>query len=176
MMKKTHIVLVLAAFVLGVVAGIAATAGNKVDPVMYVGKSNKEAALGLLPVALKQAGKGSWENIAVGRVYYLMGDKAEGQRIFDHVIATKVKKDDWMRIGRVYLEANEWDKAKAAFDKALALDPKDEGNLTEVGGWYNLHGDRQTAEDMFTKAFKSKPDEIWYTINAAGSYVGVKPQ
>jgi tetratricopeptide (TPR) repeat protein len=175
-MKRSHIALVLAAFGLGVVAGIAAIAGNKVDPTMYVGKSSKEAALGLLPVALKQAGKGSWENIAVGRVYYLIGDKVQGQAIFDHVIATKVKKDDWMRMGRIYVEAKEWDKAKAAFDKAIALDPKDEGNLTEVGGWYNLHGDRQTAEDMFTKAFKSKPDEIWYTINAAGSYVGVKPQ
>jgi tetratricopeptide (TPR) repeat protein len=175
-MKRTHAVLVVVAFVVGVAAGIAATAGSKVEPMMYVGKSPKEAALGLLPAALKQAGKGSWENIAVGRVYYLMGDKAEGQAIFDRVIATKVKKDDWMRMGRVYVEAKEWDKAKAAFDKALALDPKDEGNLTEVGAWYNLHGDRQTAEELFTRAFKSKPEEIWYTVNAAGSYVAVSPQ
>ncbi len=175
-MKKAHVGLVGAAFVAGVAAGVAATSGNRVDPMMYVGKNPKEAALGLLPVALKQAGNGSWENIAVGRVYYLMGDKAEGQAIFDRMIARKVKKDDWMRMGRVYLEAKEWDKAKAAFDKALALDPNDEGNLTEIGAWYNLHGDRTTAEQMFTKAFKSKPEEIWYTVNAAGSYVGVKPQ
>jgi tetratricopeptide (TPR) repeat protein len=175
-MKRAYVVLMLVAFVLGVVAGFAASAGKKVDPMMYVDKSPKDATLGLLTAALKQAGNGSWENIAVGRVYYLMGDKTEGQGIFDRVIATKVKKDDWMRMGRVYLEAKEWDKAKAAFDKALALDPKDEGNLTEIGGWYNLHGDRQTAEELFTRAFKSKPDEIWYTVNAAGSYVGVKPQ
>jgi tetratricopeptide (TPR) repeat protein len=175
-MTKVHGVLVLAGFVAGVAVGVAATTGNKVDPTMYVGKSPKEAALGLLPVALKQAGKGSWENIAVGRVYYLMGDKAEGQAIFDRVIATKVKNTDWMRMGRVYVEAKEWDKAKAAFDKALALDPKDEGNLIEIGGWYNLHGERAKAEELFTKAFKSKPDEIWNTVNAAGSYVGVVPQ
>ena len=112
----------------------------------------------------------------LGSAYYLMGDKAEGQGIFDRVIATKVKKDDWMRMGRVYVEAKEWDKAKAAFDKTLVLDPKDQGNLTEIGAWYNLHGDRRTAEQLFTRAFKSKPDEIWYTVNAAGSYVGVKPQ
>ena len=81
-----------------------------------------------------------------------------------------------MAIGQVPLGAGEQKDAKAAFDKALALDPSDEGNLSEVGGWYNLHGDRQTAEELFTKAFKSKPDEIWYTVNAAGSYVGVRPQ
>jgi tetratricopeptide (TPR) repeat protein len=175
-MKRVHVVLIVVAFVIGVAVGIAATAGSKVDSMMYVGKSPKEAALGLLPVALKQAENGSWENIAVGRVYYLMGDKPEGQAIFDRVIARKVKKDDWMRMGRVYVEAKEWDKAKAAFDKALALDPKDEGNLIEVGAWYNLHGDRGHAEELFTRAFRSKPEEIWYTVNAAGSYVGVKPQ
>jgi tetratricopeptide (TPR) repeat protein len=175
-MKKAHALLTVAAFVLGVAAGLAASATKKTEPMMYTGKSPKDAALGLLPVALSQAGNGSWENIAVGRVYYLMGDKAEGQAIFDRVIATKVKDNDWMRLGRIYVETNEWDKAKEAFDKALPLDPKDEGNLTEVGAWYNLHGDRQTAEELFTRAFKSKPDEIWYTVNAAGSYVGVKPQ
>jgi tetratricopeptide (TPR) repeat protein len=175
-MRRSHGLLILVAFVGGVAIGIASSGSKNVNPMMYVDRDPKEAALGLLTVALKQAGNGSWENIAVGRVYYLMGDRDQGQGIFDRVIATKVKKDDWMRMGRVYLEAKEWDKAKAAFDKALSLDPKDEGNLTEIGGWYNLHGDRKTAEELFTRAFKSKPDEIWYTVNAAGSYVGVKPQ
>jgi tetratricopeptide (TPR) repeat protein len=175
-MTRTRGVLVVAALVAATAVVAAAKSDDKVDPSMYAGKSPKEAALALLPVALKQAGNGSWENIAVGRVYYLMGDKAEGQAIFDKVIARKVKKDDWMRMGRVYIEAKEWDKAKTAFDKAIALDPKDEGNLIEVGGFYNLHGDRAKAEEMFAKAFKSKPGEIWLTVNAAGSYVGVKPQ
>lgn len=176
-MRGKHVALALAVFVLGVVVGVASSApGSKVEKGMYAGRSPKDAAAGLLAAAAKQAGKGSWENIAVGRVYYLSGDKAQGQAIFDRVFAGKVKKDDWMRLGRVYVEAKEWDKAKAAFEKALALDPKDEGNLSEVGAWYNLHGDRATAEEYFGRAFSRKPDEIWYTVNAAGSYVGVKPQ
>lgn len=175
-MKRKHVVLALAVFVLGVVVGVAGSAGSKVEKMMYAGQSPKDAALGLLTVALKQAGKGSWENIGVGRVYYLMGDKTQGQAIFDRVFAGKVKKDDWMRLGRVYLEAKEWDRAKDAFEKALALDPKDEANLVEVGAWYNLHGDRAKAEEYFGRCFASKPEEIWYTVNAAGSYVGVNPQ
>jgi len=175
-MKRRYLLIAVGMFVLGVVAGVAGSSGSKVEKMMYAGQKPKDATVGLLTVALKQAGKGSWENIAVGRVYYLMGDKAQGQAILDHVIATKVKKDDWMRIGRIYLEAKEWEKAKDAFEKAIALDPKDEGNLSEVGAWYNLHGDRAKAEEYFDRAFSSKPDEIWYTVNAAGSYVGVKPQ
>ncbi len=175
-MKRMHVLFAIGSFVVGVVVGIAGSSGSKVDKMMYVGQSPKDAALGLLTVALKQAGKGSWENIAVARVYYLMGDKAQGQATIDNVIATKIKKDDWIRIARIYLEAKEWDKAKDAFEKALALDPKDEGNLTEVGAWYNLHGDRAKAEEYFNRAFSNKPDEIWCTVNAAGSYVGVKPQ
>ena len=175
-MKRIHVLLVIGTFLLGVVVGIAATAGSKVDKMMYVGQNPKDAALGLLTAALKQAGKGSWENIAVARVYYLMGDKAQGQAILDRVIATKVKDTDWMRIGRIYVEAKEWDKAKDAFEKALAFDPKNEGNLNEVGAWYNLHGDRAKAEEYFDRAFSRKPDEVWHTVNAAGSYVGVKPQ
>jgi len=92
------------------------------------------------------------------------------------VFPGKVKKDDWMRLGHIYVEAKEWDKAKTAFEKALALDPKDEGNLSEVGAWTNLHGDRAKAEEYFNRAFATKPDEIWYTVNAAGSYLGMKPQ
>lgn len=175
-MKKAYVVPLLLAFAIGVVAGVLASSGEKVAPMMYVGKTPKDAALGLLTAALKQAGKGSWENIAVGRVYYLMGDKAEGQAIFDRVIATKMKKEDWMRLGRVYVQAKERDKAKAAFDKALALDPKDESNLVEIGAWDNLNGERATAEELFTRAFSLKADEIWLTVNAAGSYVGVRPQ
>ncbi len=175
-MKKRTVLSLLAVFVLGVVAGVAASSAGKVTSEMYTGKSPKDAAQALLPVALEQAGGGSWENIGVGRVYYLMGDKAAGQAIFDKVIAKKMKKDDWMRLGHVYIEAKDWAKAKDCFDKALALDPKDESNLVEVGAWYNLHGDRATAEDLFGKAFARKADEVWLTVNAVGSYVGVKPQ
>jgi len=174
-MKGTHAALVVSALLAGVVIGVAASA-PKSDPSLYAGKSPKEAALALLAVAKPQAGKGSWENIGIGRVYYLMGDKAGGQAIFDRVTAGKIKESDWMRLGRVYEEAKEWEKAKAAFDKALSLDPKDAEKLAEIGAYYNLRGDRAKAEELFARSFQSKSDEVWNTLNVAGSYVGVRPQ
>src|SRR3546814_168877 len=56
-------------------------------------------------LALEQAEDGSWERIGVARVYYLGGFKAEGQAIFDEVLAGKHDDGDAYRIARVYREA-----------------------------------------------------------------------
>lgn len=173
MNRKTLLVMSLV-FVLGVSVG-AWAAKKGISSSLYVGKSKKEAAASLLEVARRQAGKGSWENIGVARIYYLGGMKGEGQAIIDSVTAKKPEGGDWMRIGRIYYAAGEWSKAKAAFDTALKLEPKDAPWLAEVGAYYNLQGDRKTAEEMFARSFSLEPDEVWNTADIAGSYIGVTP-
>jgi tetratricopeptide (TPR) repeat protein len=174
-MKRVHVAGVVLVFAAGVVVGLAASS-PKSAPALYSGKPPREAAAALLGVAEGQAGKGSWENIAVARGYLLMGDTARGGEILDRVLAGKMKGNDWMRVGRLWGEAGDWDKAKAAFEKALAADPDDAEYHAEVGAWYNLHGDRARAEELFAKSLAKKSDEVWNTLNIAGSYVGVKPQ
>lgn len=175
-MKKIAIPVIVATFLLGTVVG-AWAAKTVIVPGMYAGKPPKEAAATLLPLAKQLAGTGSWENIFVGRVYYLGGQKAEGQAIFDAVTANKkVEGGDWFRIGMVYFEADEWDKAKAAFDKALLLHPNAEDWLAEIGACYNLKGDRAKAEEYFARSFKADPDDLHNVARAAGSYVGVVPR
>ena len=174
-MSKRGIVTVAAlAFVFGTAFGVAAAKKGGVDPSVYMGKKPKEAGAALLDVARVQAEKGSWENIAVGRVYYLSGRKAEGEAIFDSVTSKKSEGGDWIRIGRVYWEAGEWDKAKVAFDKVLQDNPKDEDWLAEIGAYYQLKGDRAKAEELFGRSFKVEP-KLWNTLRAASSYLGVKP-
>ncbi len=159
-------------FLLGVVAGYAA---RKVDSASYRSKSKQEAAKALLEQALVQAGRGSWERIAVGRVYYLGGMKAEGQKVFDDVLSRKPEPSDIFRIGRVYREAGDWAKAKEMFDRYLTKNPKDDKALAEVGAYYMLKGDRAAAEDLFDRSFQLEP-ELWNTVSAAGSYLGIAPQ
>ena len=54
----------------------------------------KAAATTLLDGALKLAGDGSWERM-LGRAWYLGGEKAKGQEIFDSVTGNKkVKNSD----------------------------------------------------------------------------------
>ena len=165
----------LLVFVLGIALG-AFAAKKGLDPSTYRGKSKKEAAQTLLSLARTQAGKGSWERVGVGRVYYLGGMKSEGQAIFDEVTSKKPEPSDWWRIGRVYWEANEWDKAREAFEKSLAKNPNDDKGLAELGAYYLIKGDRDKAEELFDRSFKIESGEVWSTAMAAGGYLGVAPQ
>lgn len=172
-MKSRLMTVAVLALLVGVAIGYAAA--RKADPAMYRSKDKKEAAKALLEIAKVQAGKGSWERIAVGRAYYLGGMKSEGQAIFDDVMAKKPESSDIFRIARVYREAGEWPKAKELFDRYVKQNPKDDKGLAEVGAYYMLNGDRATAEDLFDKSFKLE-SELWSTVSAAGSYLGVTPE
>ena len=174
-MKKLSIAVIAATFLLGTVVG-AWAAKKMIDPGLYSGKPPKEAAAALLPIAKQQAENGSWENIFVGRVYYLGGQKAEGQAIFDAITSRKKSEGgDWFRIGKVYYEAGEWDKAKAAFDKVVQMSPDDADWFAEIGAYHNLKGDRAKAEELFARSFSLDSNSVYNTAKAAGSYVGVVP-
>ena len=82
-MKQSRLVAVgLACFVLGALgqAGFAQAKKPAFSPDLITGKEAKEAATALLDGALQLAGAGSWERIAVGRAWYLGGDKVKGLR------------------------------------------------------------------------------------------------
>ena len=160
-------------FVLGLAAGVAFA--KRIDLGVYRGKPHKEAAKALLVEAERQAGKGSWERIAVGRVYYLGGMKKEGQAIFDSVLSRKPESSDRFRIARVYYEAGEWKRAKELFDQYVARHPKDDKGLAEVGAYYLLQKEREKAEELFDRSFRLE-EEVWSTVNAAGAYLGIPPQ
>ena len=173
-MKTKSILLLALTFTLGIALG-AFAARKGVDSNTYKGKSKQEAAGALLNLAKTQAGKGTWENIAVARAMYIGGMKDEGQAIFDSITSKKPEPSDWMRIGRAYYDAGEWDKARETFDKVLEKSPKDAAWLAEIGAYYNLKGDRARAEELFERSFAVESDEVWHTVNMAGSYLGVEP-
>lgn len=167
---------VAAVFVAGMGIGYTAQKPDTTTPAMYHEKANPEAARALLAVARLQAGKGSWEQIAVGRVYYLGGFKADGQAIFDALLAGKHEDSDVYRIARVYSEAGEWDKAKALFQRYFQSTDDDGTGYAEVGALYLLNGDRQTAEQMFDRSVEQEPKDLWATLHMAGAYLNVRPQ
>ena len=169
----------LVCFVMGLAVQVGVAQNKK--PVFSLdlvqGKDPQVAGAALLDGALQLAGTGSWERIAVGRAWYLGGDKAKGQQIFDSVTTNKkVQSSDWFRVGRVYVDAGEWDNAQAAFDKALLLEPDDDSGRIEMAALANVHKDRPKAEAEFIKVMTKKQGEFWHWVNAGGSYLGVKPQ
>ena len=144
---------------------------------MFVGKAPTVAATAMLERALELAGSGSWERIAVGRAWYLGGDKARGERILNEVTTSpRVESSDWFRVGRIYAEAGEWSRAEAAFDRALKMKARDDTGMIEYGGLANIHKDRAKAELLFIKALTKNPREFWHWVNAGGSYLGVPAQ
>jgi tetratricopeptide (TPR) repeat protein len=179
-MKQSRLVGVgLVCFAVGVFVQAGFTQAKKptFSPDLFKGKQAKEAATALADGALQLAEAGSWERIAVGRAWYLGGDKAKGQEIFDVVTnSKKVEDSDWFRVGRVYAEAGEWDKAKAAFDRALAINVGDDSGMIEYGALANVNNDRTKAEALFEKAMKKSPREFWHWVGAGASYLGVRPQ
>ena len=179
-MKHSQIVGVgVVCFLVGafVQAGLAQASKPTFKPGMFTGKTANETAAVLLDGALQLAGSGSWERIAVGRAWYLGGDKAKGQEIFDAVTGSKkVEKSDWFRLGRVYAEAGEWDKARVAFDRALPMNSGDDSGMIEYGALANLNGDRAKAEALFEKGMNKNPRDFWHWVTAGGSYLGVRPQ
>jgi tetratricopeptide (TPR) repeat protein len=172
--------MVAAAVAVLMVAGIGASeAKGKVAPTatsMYQGQDPQAAAKALLDVAMTQAEGGSWERIGIGRVLYLGGHKAEGESIFNTVLGGKADAGDVYRVARVYAEAHDWAKAKPLFDRFLAMGDFDEKELSEIGAYYMLNGDRATAESYFQRAVQREPASTWSTVRMAGAYLGVTPQ
>lgn len=175
-MTKRTLLIASAALVVGLVAGTALAKKNPTTADMFKGKDPKDAASALLAKAREYAGSGSWENIAVGRVYYLTGQKDEGQKIMDAAIAKKAEPSDWIRIGRVYYEAGDWDKAAAAFDKVLEMAPKDADWTAEIGAYYLVKGDRARAEQLFERSLSLDPENRRNDLLMAGAYRGLAPR
>ena len=175
MRRSSLMIVVVLVFLVGAAVGIAVAKKITIAPTLYVGESPEDASDALLSVARVMAEDGSWENIHLARVYFLSGRMEEGQALLDHVLNGDAEAGDWIRAGRLYYQAGEWDKAKSAFVKVVAMKPRDEDWLAEIGAYHNLQGDRETAEELFQRSFSSGKS-LNNVLNAAGSYVGVTPR
>lgn len=175
-MKKTFVLGVAACCLLfaAVIQHAAKDTGRGVA--VFRGKPAREGAMAALAEAERLAGKGSWELIGVGRVYYLSGDKARGQAIFDRVTSSKPQRSDWQRIGDVYAEAGENTKAEECYQRVIGSDSKDDTGQAEIGAWYIRTGQREKGEELFARALAKNPNENWHYVRAAEALLGILPK
>lgn len=172
----SRVVFLALLFTAGLAIGAFAAKKVAVSPSAFSGKEPSAAANELLVAARSLAEDGSYENLAVARVYYLAGRKDEGQVLMERVMAGKAEAGNAMRVARIYQEAGEWAKAKPLFDAVLQLEPGDEDWLAEIGAQYLLAGDRARAEELFAASVKRDPSNLYNTLRMAGAYLGVKPE
>lgn len=156
--------------------GIAQARKASFTPELIAGKTTAEKATAFLDGAVELAENGSWELIAIGRAWYLGGNKDKGQALFDRVTTNKkVESSDWYRIGHVYVEAGERDKAKAAFDKFGAMEAGSKKHMIEYGAVLMVTGDQAAGEERIVQAMTKRPRDFWGWTAAGGAYLGVLP-
>ena len=170
--RRSTFWIVAAVFLLGLTLGVQAGKNDRVTSDLFLGKDARSASDALLEKALVQADDGSWERIAVAQMYYLSGRRERGEALIEGI--RKKDASDWVRIGRVYQRSGEWEKAEEAFARVIEMAPKDEDWLAEIGMYYNLQGERAEAEKLFVRAFELDPDNLYNTLKAAGSYIGIE--
>ena len=139
--------------------------------------SPAEVGARFLEGALVLAEQGSWERIAVGRAWYLGGDKAKGQQIFDGVTSgRKVEGSDWFRIGSRLRRG----RRVAQGARGVRQGDRDERRRRLGDDRVRRLREREQRSSQgrgaLPIAMQKKPKEFWHWVNAGGSYLGVKPQ
>ena len=167
--------LVAAAFLFGIIVGLALAATPALTRAAFADKDPRMAADDVLAVAIGQAGDGTWERLAIARSLYLGGEKDRGQLLIDSVLKGKPEASDLRRALQIYGEAEEWDKALPIADQLVAMAPQDADDLAQAGAWCNVAGQREKAEALFTRALAKGSKDVWVTTMIGGSYLGVGP-
>jgi tetratricopeptide (TPR) repeat protein len=139
------------------------------------GKPPKEAGAAALQEAERLAGNGSWELIAIARVWYLSGDHTKAQSLIDRALSHKPKGTDFQRVGEIFAAAGDNTQAETYYQRALAADPKDDTGQSEIGAWYIRNGQREKGEELLAKALARNPDDLWHYVRASEAYLSVPP-
>lgn len=150
-MKAHWIAAIALVGVVGTCAAAPKVKPVRTDTTMYAGKPPQQAATALIDAAKTQTEGGSWETIGIGRVLYLGGRKAEGEAVFQDVLARTQKTSDVYRIAQVYMEAKEWAKAKPLLDRMLTMKDHDAGDVIRVAREYVEHKEFARAKPLFER-------------------------
>ncbi len=181
-MKKVRFLLVpaaAAALALSALAQESKAPADKPKPpekppvkALYEGKNPEAAAQALLQQALKAAPGEGWVMASAGRVYYLSGEKAKGEELFQKASAS-LDGDSLLLIARTYAEAGEWAKAEGWLEKALAKD-EDPDLLVEAGALHIAYGDRAKGEALLAKVFGRPEADPEMLVKAAAGFLKVR--
>lgn len=145
--RETAIFMILAAFVLGVVAGVALTIHKLGGP------SPTQQAVPTVSAPPSSSSRPSSEQEDA-----LRGLKARVQKDPNDV-------DAWVQLGNLYFDLDDPLEAVQAYDKALALEPGNPDVLTDQGIMYRRIRQPKKAVELFRKAYSADPNHFQSLYN-----------
>ena len=117
-----------------------------------------EDAIPVLESGLEIAPKRPDLLASLGESYFMAGKIEKAIEIFNRLLEVDHSARSYAFIGLSYRNLGRFDEAKEAFQKGLALDPKNSTCLFNLGFIAERQGDAATAEAMFQQTLRVNPE------------------
>lgn len=136
------------------------------EGIAYMGLTRYEEASAVLEEALSLSGYQPTEleydiNYYLAAAYYKQGKTDEAVEIYEAITALKPKeKDAWYLLGVLRLEKGQTDKAKAAFDQAVAVSKNDYDLLIDIFCSCSQYGQKELGESYLEAVISSKDKKL----------------
>lgn len=136
------------------------------EGIAYIGLTQYEEAAEALEKSLAACGGFVSDlefdtNYYLAAAYYKSGNIDGAVQVYDAILGMRsTEKDAYYLRGTLELEKEEFDKAKADFDKAIALDPKDYDCLLDIYQSLENSGYREAGEEYLQAALTEGGDAI----------------
>ncbi|MBO5094140.1 MAG: tetratricopeptide repeat protein [Lachnospiraceae bacterium] len=134
--------------------------------IAYIGLTQYEEAAEALEKSLSSCSGfvGDLEfdtNYYLAAAYYKSGNIDGAAQVYDAILGMRdTEKDAYYLRGALELEKEDFDRAKADFDKAIALDPKDYDCLLDIYQSLERSGYREAGEEYLQTALTEGGDSI----------------
>ena len=92
-------------------------------------------------------------NYYLAAAYTKNGQPAEAKKVYDAILGLKPEeKDAYFLRGSAELELGDYESAKADFDQAISMDPKNYDRLIEIYEALAAHGYREVGQEYLQNA------------------------
>jgi predicted Zn-dependent protease len=158
--RIANVELLLRSMKLTVPAATAPDPIKKIQTLLRLERHEADQVIAEQKKVLSQSSKNSEPYQLLGIAYFSKGMWQEARKNLEQAMALNPKSPGIDRdLGRVYTQINDYDSAHAAFDRAVAREPKEALNYLYLGELFEKEGDLRDAAGAYLNAKNLSP--LW---------------